>query len=95
MRLVSWNVNGIRAAEKTGFLDWLAETRPDILAIQETKAQPEQISDAMRMPSGYPATWASAERKGYSGVALFSRVAPREVQIGLGIDDFDREGRAV
>jgi exodeoxyribonuclease-3 len=95
LSLYSWNVNGIRAAQKKGFLDWLHETKPDILGIQETKAHPDQLDDELRNPAGYHAYWASAERKGYSGVALFSRVEPESVQIGLGIDEYDREGRTI
>jgi exodeoxyribonuclease-3 len=95
LSLYSWNVNGIRAAQKKGFLDWLHETKPDIFGIQETKAHPDQLDDELRNPAGYHAYWASAERKGYSGVALFSRVEPESVQIGLGIDEYDREGRTI
>jgi exodeoxyribonuclease-3 len=95
INLYSWNVNGIRAAQKKGFLDWLHQTRPDILAIQETKAQPDQLDPELRNPEGYHVTWASAERKGYSGVALFTRDEPKSIQIGLGIDAFDREGRTI
>ncbi len=95
MQIASWNVNGIRAAERKGFLDWLRLGGPDILGLQETKAQPEQLSTALREPEGYHSFWASGERKGYSGVAMYSRVPPREVRYGLGIDAFDREGRTL
>lgn len=95
LSLYSWNVNGIRAAQKKGFLDWLHETKPDILGIQETKAHPDQLDDELRNPAGYHAYWASAERKGYSGVALLTQVEPESVQIGLGIEQFDREGRTI
>jgi exodeoxyribonuclease-3 len=95
MQIISWNVNGIRAAERKGFLDWLQAAQPDIVGLQETKAQPEQLSAALRSPEGYHSFWASGERKGYSGVALYSRVPPREVRYGLGIDAFDREGRTL
>jgi exodeoxyribonuclease-3 len=93
--LYSWNVNGIRAAQKKGFLDWLQETQPDILGLQETKAHPDQLDDALKAPPGYHVYWASAERKGYSGVALYSKLEPQSVQIGLGIDEYDREGRTI
>lgn len=93
--LYSWNVNGIRAAQKKGFLDWLHSTKPDILGIQETKAHPDQLDEELKNPSGYHAYWASAERKGYSGVALFTKIEPNSVQIGLGIEDYDREGRTI
>jgi exodeoxyribonuclease-3 len=91
----SWNVNGIRAAQKKGFLDWLEVTQPDILGVQETKAHPDQLDDALRNPPGYHVYWASAEKRGYSGVALFSKKEPNSVQIGLDIDEFDREGRTI
>ena len=95
MNLISWNVNGIRAAEKKGFLDWLHGSMPDILCLQETKAHPDQINENLRNPEGYHTYWASAERKGYSGVALLTRYEPRELQFGLGIPEFDREGRTI
>ena len=93
--LYTWNVNGVRAAQRKGFLDWLHATQPDILGIQETKAQPHQLDDALRQPDGYHTVWASAERKGYSGVALFSRKEPNSVQIGLSNPEFDTEGRTI
>jgi len=95
MKLYSWNVNGIRAAEKKGFVDWLQETQPDILAVQETKAHPDQLSDALLNPEGYHTYWAAAEKKGYSGVALYTKTEPNNVQIGLGIEKFDNEGRTI
>lgn len=91
----SWNVNGIRAAQRKGFLDWLDATQPDILGIQETKARPEQLDNALRNPPGYHTYFASAEKKGYSGVALYTRTEPNNVQIGLGVLDYDREGRTI
>lgn len=95
MKLYSWNVNGIRAAEKKGFVDWLQATKPDILGVQETKARPEQLSKNLLEPEGYHTYWAIAEKKGYSGVALYSRTEPNDVQIGLGIAEFDAEGRTI
>jgi exodeoxyribonuclease-3 len=95
MNLISWNVNGIRAAEKKGFLEWLYEAKPDVLCLQETKASPDQLNQELLRPRGYHTYWGSAERKGYSGVALFSQREPREVEVGLGIDKFDREGRTI
>jgi exodeoxyribonuclease-3 len=85
MRLVSWNVNGIRAAIRNGFWEWLAADAPDILCLQETRIQPEQISEDMHRPPGYHTFWHSAERKGYSGVATFCRDEPH----------FDDEGRVL
>ena len=93
--LYSWNVNGLRAAAGKGFLDWLYGARPAILGIQETKCHPGQLPDEVRQPDGYFSYFASAERKGYSGAALYSRVEPLEVKIGLGLPEFDREGRAI
>ena len=96
IKLYSWNVNGIRAAQKKGLLEWFAVTRPDILCIQETKAEPEQLEDILRIPDGYHTFWTwSTLRKGYSGVALYTRVAPLNVQIGLGVPEFDAEGRTI
>lgn len=95
LKLASWNVNGIRAAQRKGFLDWLQEAQPDILGIQETKARPDQLDDELRNPEGYQSYWASAEKKGYSGVALYSRIEPKSVQIGLDIPEYDREGRTL
>ena len=95
LRLVSWNVNGIRASYKKGFIDWLMADRPDILCLQETKAQPEQLPEDLRDVQGYHAYFASAERKGYSGVALYSRTEPLKVIPGFGDGVFDNEGRVI
>ena len=93
--LVSWNVNGLRAAARKGFLAWLDEARPDVLGIQETKCHPDQLDPAVRQPEGYFSYYASAARKGYSGVALYSRIEPLDVRIGLGLPEFDSEGRTI
>ena len=95
MQIVSWNVNGIRAAQRKGFLDWLTNAQPDIVTLQEIKAQPDQVDDTLREPEGYHATWDSAERKGYSGVLLYSKPTPKSVQRGLGIPEYDVEGRTI
>jgi len=96
MKLYSWNVNGIRAAQKKGFIDWLSETQPDVLGVQETKASPDQLDDALKSPDGYTSWWAtSTVKKGYSGVGLYSKTQPNEVKLGLGIEDYDQEGRTV
>jgi len=95
INLVSFNVNGLRAAQRKGFLAWLDAARPDALGVQETKCHPEQLDDELRQPAGYHTFWASAERKGYSGVALYSRREPQSVQIGLGLPEYDREGRTI
>jgi len=94
MRIISWNVNGIRAAEKKGFLDWLTQERPEVVCVQETKAQPEQLSKKLLQPENYHTYWHSAERKGYSGVATFSQ-KPLEAQEGFGDPEFDAEGRVL
>lgn len=95
MKLISWNVNGIRAAQKKGLLEWLEREQPDILCLQETKASPEQLDEELRQPPGYHTHWSSAVRKGYSGVALFLKEEPKEVSEGLGITKFDQEGRTL
>jgi len=95
MKLYSWNVNGIRAGQKKGFLDWLATEQPDVLTVQETKAHPDQLDEVLRNPEGYHSYWVSAEKKGYSGVALYSKIEPNDVKLGLGIEKFDSEGRTI
>jgi exodeoxyribonuclease-3 len=95
LKLLSWNVNGIRAAEKKGFLGWLGECGADVVALQETKASPEQLSAALRAPPGFESHWCAAERKGYSGVATYSRIAPLAVMRGLGDPRFDADGRVL
>ena len=94
-KLFTWNVNGVRAAQRKGFLDWLHSEQPDVLGLSETKAAPEQLDESLRNPPGYHAYWASAQRKGYSGTALFSRSEPQGVQLGLGIEEYDVEGRTI
>ena len=95
MKVYSWNINGIRAAERKGFLDWLEITKPDILCVQETKAAVDQLSDTLLHGHGYHTYFHSAERRGYSGVATFCKTEPLFVQEGLGIDRFDSEGRVL
>ena len=92
MKFISWNVNGIRACVKKGFEDFFQAADADIFAIQETKCQPEQIELAAE---GYYQYWNSAERKGYSGVALFSKIEPLSVTFGMGIPEHDTEGRII
>jgi exodeoxyribonuclease-3 len=94
--LLSWNVNGIRAAHRKGFLDWLVETQPDILCLQETRAEETQLPATLAQPEGYRAFWNSSRRKkGYSGTALLTRTEPVDVQFGLGVEEFDQEGRTI
>jgi exodeoxyribonuclease-3 len=92
MKVISWNVNGIRAAAKKGFLQFLEAEEPDVLCLQETKAQPEQLAEELISPGDYRSYWASAERKGYSGVAVYSKQEPQAVH-RMGIERFDAEGR--
>jgi exodeoxyribonuclease-3 len=93
VRILSWNVNGLRACARKGFLAWLRRSRAQIVAIQELRARPEQLPDALRAPRGFHASFAPAQRAGYSGVALYSRCAPDHLETGLGEPAFDREGR--
>ena len=94
--LLSWNVNGLRALHKRGmFVEWLLKEQPDALCLQETKALPEQLDPELFAVEGYRAYFNSAERKGYSGVALYSREEPLDVSYGLGVPEFDAEGRVV
>lgn len=95
LKILSWNVNGIRAAEKKGFLDWLEEENPDILCIQETKAHPEQLSKELLAPDDYFSYWHLGERKGYSGVGLYTKDEPYEVKTHFGMDALDSEGRTI
>jgi len=93
MKLLSWNVNGIRAVYKKGFLDWFKKEKPDILCLQETKAMKEQLSDDLLNVNGYTSYFSSAERKGYSGTATYTKFDPLKVSNGIGIKKFDNEGR--
>jgi exodeoxyribonuclease-3 len=93
MKLISWNVNGIRAIEKKGFLDWVSKESPDVLCLQETKAHPDQLSDNLLNPDGYETHWAAAEKKGYSGASVFTRIKPVSVKTSFGVEKFDLEGR--
>lgn len=95
IKIMSWNVNGIRAAAKKGFLDWLAAESPDILCVQETKAQPEQLTKKLLEPPGYTTFWHSAAKKGYSGVGVFTREKPVNVDTSMGEQRFDDEGRLI
>lgn len=94
MKVLSYNVNGIRAAIKKGFLDWLKAANPDVICIQETKARKEQLDLNAFEELGYPFHyWFSAEKKGYSGVAVLSKTEPKQVVYGTGIESMDFEGR--
>lgn len=95
IKLLCWNVNGIRAVEKKGFLPWLYQESPEILCLQEIKAQPNQINYELQQPSGYYAYWNFPQKKGYSGVTTFTKKKPLSVEYGLGIKEFDVEGRVI
>ncbi|PWJ36108.1 exodeoxyribonuclease III [Sediminitomix flava] len=96
MKLITYNVNGIRAAVKKGFLEWLAEENPDVICLQEVKALEEQGPIEELKALGYHHIyWHSAEKKGYSGVAIISKVEPKAVQFGQGIELYDAEGRTL
>jgi len=93
MRIITANVNGIRAAARKGFFDWLAPQQADFVCIQETKAQIEQLSDQVFHPQGYHCFYHDAQKKGYSGVAVYSRQQPLQVKSGIGWEEIDCEGR--
>ncbi|MCL4792157.1 MAG: exodeoxyribonuclease III [Gammaproteobacteria bacterium] len=93
MRIVTLNVNGIRSAARKGLFDWLPQQAADVVCLQEVRAQPEQIADELYHPAGFHCYYESAQRKGYSGVALYSKRKPDELLRGFGSDEFDAEGR--
>jgi exodeoxyribonuclease-3 len=95
IRILSWNVNGIRAVQKKGFVEWFTSEEPEILCIQETKAWKEQLTDELTDPAGYSVYFAEAERKGYSGVALYTKLEPVRVEYSFGERSFDPEGRTI
>jgi len=93
MKVITCNTNGIRAAQRKGFFDWLAQQSADVVCIQETKAQRDQLEDAVFHPEGYHCIYNDAERKGYSGTAVYSRTPPKSVVTALGWEPVDSEGR--
>jgi len=93
MKIISYNVNGIRAAIKKGFIEWLKNENPDIICIQETKAHKEQLDVGVFTELGYHQYWFSAQKKGYSSVAIFTKIEPNNVEYGIGIKKYDDEGR--
>ena len=97
MKIVSWNVNGLRSLSKNDYWQtFLKEAKPDIFCLQETKANPEQLPDELREVAGFSSFFSSCQvRKGYSGVALYSKIEPLSVIYGMGIKEFDEEGRLV
>lgn len=93
MKLISWNVNGLRAVLRKNFLEYLADESPDILCLQETKASPDDVEQLW--PSNYSTHWSTARKKGYSGTVIFTRTRPLKVTHGIGLDEHDGEGRVV
>jgi exodeoxyribonuclease-3 len=94
VKIVSWNVNGVRAALKKGLLDYIEGSDADVVCLQETKAQPGDVQH-VKWPRGYEVHWYSAEKKGYSGTAVLTRVRPAQVRRGIGVAAHDREGRVL
>ena len=96
MKIISYNVNGIRAALKKGFIDWLKSANPDVICLQEIKAQEDQLDLSVFEAAGYCYNyWFSAQKKGYSGVAILSKIKPNNVVFGTGIESMDFEGRNI
>lgn len=95
MKIITYNVNGLRAAMGHGLLDWLKATNPDVLCLQEIKATPDQINVADFEELGYHLYWYPAQKKGYSGVAIFTKQKPKHVEYGCGIEQYDFEGRVI
>ena len=96
MKLISWNVNGLRAIHRKGNWEWWLKESPDIFCLQETKAQPEQLPLDVKSPSGYFSYFSyPVVKKGYSGVAIYTKVEPISVSYGIGVQEFDQEGRVI
>ena len=95
MKIITWNVNGLRAALKKGVLSWIIEQSPDAMCLQETRVLPEQLPEEQREVEGYKIIWNPAEKKGYSGTATWIKRDAREVNLGLGSERFDVEGRVI
>jgi len=94
MRIISWNVNGLRANVKKGGFDWFLNESPDVYCIQEVKAEADQLEDGVRNPEGYFSYFDHSKgKKGYSGVAVYSKVEPEKVEYGMGVEKYDQEGR--
>lgn len=96
MKIISYNVNGIRSAFSKSWLSWLRASDPDVVCLQEIKASPDQLVDLLLLEQmGYEHYWNPAEKKGYSGTAIFTKHSPRHVEYGFGIEEYDREGRVI
>ncbi len=94
MKILSWNVNGIRAVEKKGFIEYVKNSGYDLIGLQETKAEPSQLSEELLNIDGYKSYFMSAQKKGYSGVAIYTKVEPLEIS-DMGFSEFDSEGRVI
>lgn len=94
MKIITWNVNGLRSVFKRGHHSWLEQAAPDVVCLQEIKLQPDQAAALPPLP-GYHAYWSCGDRKGYSGVATYTRIDPLRTECGFGVERFDREGRIV
>ncbi|SFC36698.1 exodeoxyribonuclease-3 [Parapedobacter composti] len=96
MKIITYNVNGIRAAMRKGWLSWLEATDADVVCLQEIKATPDQLAELLQIEQlGYEHYWYPAEKKGYSGTAILTRISPKRVEYGCGHEDYDREGRII
>ncbi len=95
MRILSWNVNGLRSCAQKGFFEFVEEKSLDVICLQETKAHPDQLDPAISSPLGWQTYWSSAFKKGYSGTAMYTKETPTEVQYGINIPRYDEEGRFV
>lgn len=95
IRIVTYNVNGIRSAISKGWLNWVADVSPDIICLQEIKAEQGQIDETPLKEMGYELYWNSAQKKGYSGTAIFTKIKPLQVHFGCGLEEYDREGRVI
>ncbi len=95
MKLASWNVNGIRAVARKDFLPWMESLGADVVCVQESKAKPEQLTEDLLHPLGYHSFWNSAEKPGYSGVAIYSKQEPLRIHAGLNVPELDTEGRVL
>ena len=93
--IISYNVNGIRSAASKGLLEWMGEVNPDIICFQELKALPTDLDSSLHSPNGYKSYWFPEEKKGYSGVAIYSKLEPLNVSYGCGMEQYDREGRVI
>jgi len=96
MKILTYNVNGIRAALKKGWLEWLKLENPDVICIQEIKASPDQVPEVVLLEEmGYEHYWYPAQKKGYSGTAIFTKITPKHIEYGCGHEDYDFEGRVI